>query len=543
MDRKLVFSKNGNIYLDTYMTQSAFSKSRLSMRLTENGVLATKNGTGWTFSNWFFTGTKMEEQGAMLLEGAGFSGLTLKDFFDTQDNTRQYFASALVCSAIESAIQQKVGLTAIGAGGIIISSEFERIIFLPSDLYETASQCAGKEIYAQSEGMYINKTLKSDAALHFTQSVIAYRALTKEMPFSQIDQELREEDYKDHNFIPLSQKIWSLDQNLAQSVDNALKASSEKFKDLKNFPVAELFKELGITEDGNTTPVIRKTNISNEKFEKDSLKKQKNFQQMLKIKRWIRHNRTGLAIAGVAIAIAVGITGVFMQGNLQQPTTKSLTAFETVEMFYSAVNNLDSTATRASSKCKSANNITNMLSNIYVASKTRNAYNFKDKTVSPAEWFNFNYDGSYTMYGLSQFSIGTEKGNLFFEAPAKKTFPKSVKLTDPDIKNKEQVTFTVSYNLVYNEGYDVLFIEEKEDKVILTFNKDRWIITDIQQTDIKSSHIGYKDFAEEYKTVLESEDKNILKTAKTLRERYNWIPSNSELLEAEIKIKEEKGIQ
>ena len=56
MKRKLVFSKNGNIYLDTYMTQSAFSKARLSLRLTENGFIATKNDDGWSFSNWFFSG-------------------------------------------------------------------------------------------------------------------------------------------------------------------------------------------------------------------------------------------------------------------------------------------------------------------------------------------------------------------------------------------------------------------------------------------------------------------------------------------------------
>ncbi|MCR5763846.1 MAG: hypothetical protein K6G00_10745 [Treponema sp.] len=548
MERKLVFSKSGNIYLDTCMTQSAFSKSRLSLRLTENGFIATKNENGWSFSNWFFTGSKLKEEGSeqdsVLLEGSGFSGLTLLDFFETQDNTRQYFASTLVCSAIESAIEQNVPLYAIGAGGIIISSEFERIIFIPFGLYETASQCAGTEVYALSEGMYINKNLKKAAALRFTQAAITYKVLTGNLPFTQQDEELREEDYKDHNYIPVSQKVWSLNQKLAQAVDRALQAepsekrgSSEKYNSDRPFPIDDLYKELGITPEGHPAEVIRKTNISNEKFEEDVRKKQKLFQKKLKIKRWMRHNKTGIGIFAIALAAVLAIVGTIVQSMMQQPTTKGLTSFETVEMFYSAVNNTDTASVKSCAKCKSADNLVDMLSTIYVASKTRSAYNFKEKTVSPAEWFQFNYDGSYTMYGLTQFSIGTEKGSLFYTAPTRNSFPKSITEENPDIKNKDTQNLTVSYYLAYNEGDGSLFAEEKEDRITLTFLNDRWIITNILQNTVKSNKIDYKAFVEEYKNAMNAEGSDILKAAKELRKKYAWIPTNSELLEADNKIK------
>lgn len=552
MERKLVFSKNGNIYLDTYMTQSAFSKSRLSLRLTENGFIATKKDNEWTFTNWFFTGTKLDEATeskpeSVLLEGAGFSGLTLKDFFETQDNTRQYFASALVCSAIESAIKQNVPLYAIGAGGIVISSEFERIIFVPFDLYETASQCAGTEMYAKSEGMYINKNLKKYDALRFTQAIITYKVLTGELPYTQQDEILREEDYKDHNYIPVAQKVWSLNQNLAQIVDSALQTKPSQIKSPQTvhkpepFPIEELFKELGITPEGHPAAVIRKTTISNEKFKEEAEKKQKSFQKSLKIKRWVRHNKTAIGIAGAVMAIVIAVAGTLTHGMMQQPTTKGLSSFETIEMFYSAVNNTDTVSAKSSSNCKNANTLIDILSTIYVASKTRNAYNFKDKTVSPAEWFQFNYDGSYTMYGLTQFSIETEKGSLFYTAPAKNTYPKPITIENPDIKDKSKEKHTVSYYLVYNEGDGSLFAEEKEDTVTLTFTKNKWIITDIQQKTIRESKINYKAFVEEYKAALEQEGNDILKTAKELRKHYYWIPSNSELLEADNKIKAQNG--
>lgn len=548
MKRKLVFSKNGNIYLDTYMTQSAFSKARLSLRLTENGFIATKNDDGWSFSNWFFSGTKLEEGSestpeAVLLEGAGFSGLTLKDFFDTQDNTRQYFASILVCSAIESAIKQNVPLNAIGAGGIVISSEFERIIFVPFDLYEMASQCAGTETYALSEGLYINKALKKNAALRFTQAAITYKVLTGNLPFTQMNEELREEDYKDHNYIPVSQKVWSLNQNIAQAVDNGLQATSHESasESYTPFPIEDLYRELGITPDGQPAPVIRKTNISNEKFEEEVQKKQKRFQQQLKVKRWFRHNKTGIGIASIAMVAMLAVAGTLINGIMQQPTTRGLTSFETVQMFYSAVNNTDTASAKSSSNCKSANTLIDMLSTIYVASKTRSAYNFKDKTVSPAEWFQFNYDGSYSIYGLTQFFIESKKGNLFYTAPARNTFPKPISEEFPDIKNKDKEEITVTYYLVYNEGDGSLFAEEKEDKLILTFTGNRWVITGIQQNTGKVTKIDYKAFVKEYNEVLKQEGNDILKTAKHLNKSYAWIPTNSELLEASNKIKTQNG--
>ena len=86
-----------------------------------------------------------------------------------------------------------------------------------------------------------------------------------------------------------------------------------------------------------------------------------------------------------------------------------------------------------------------------------------------------------------------------------------------------------------------LFAEEKEDTVTLTFAKNKWIITDIQQKTIRESKIDYKVFVEEYKAALEQEGKDILKTAKELRKHYYWIPSNSELLEADNKIKAQNG--
>ena len=89
MNRPLVFAENKTLFLDTSMTQTAFTKSRMADRLDENGWLAEKTDGGWKFSPWTFSGTRQNEcndenlspaarraMETILFEGPAFSGRT-----------------------------------------------------------------------------------------------------------------------------------------------------------------------------------------------------------------------------------------------------------------------------------------------------------------------------------------------------------------------------------------------------------------------------------------------------------------------------------
>src|SRR5574344_787660 len=119
---EIVFEQNGKLYLDSSMTQSAFTKSRLSERMSEEGFLAVTNDGSWKITPWTFTGTMLKSsdddmnsasralaqtvlfegdvRGASL-QGQPFDGCTLKDIFDSNDTTLISGSSAAVCSAIE----------------------------------------------------------------------------------------------------------------------------------------------------------------------------------------------------------------------------------------------------------------------------------------------------------------------------------------------------------------------------------------------------------------------------------------------------------
>lgn len=595
MNKQLVFAKNGSLFLNTSISADSFAKSRISERLHQTGYSAQKNGTMWHFSPWAFTGTQEETStgagvktiSSVLLEGPAPHGKTLKNYIDLdfskklteEEKATVSYVCALVCTVISAACEQEISLPRNGGGGIFIADDFSTVIFLPEELFGNAISCAGEPSLSEYHGMYVQPQLKGDAALHFMQSVIAYRALTGTFPFASTDTTKRKEDYLDHNYVPLKNAVWALDEKLVFFIDNALKRSpriivrkksvlhdgrsineriTESIKDTEqaaqttkttktpsqsvhklHFPLQELYRELGLSADGNIPPegilsdVIRKASISQEQFEKEAHKERLSFLRTLSIKRWVRHNSTALAIVLVAVFSLSAFMLIYAKGRASHPTSKGLTAFETTEMFYSALNNLDILGAQGSSSGSSVNPILETISAVYVASKTRSAYTPLEKTVSPAEWMNTNYDGKYNIFGLTQFTIFNTKGSLFAEGNTQAEHPRAITEEDGEpIKEGHTKTVAVSYYFVFNDSPEELSVLLHNDNVTLRYHKNRWVVTDIEQHEVSQQSVPFAEFREDYKQTFSGKDKNVLETANLLRDKYKWISTNSEILEA-----------
>ena len=576
MKQPLVFSQEGNLCLDTSMTQGAFSKARFAERLSERGVIAQYHASGWTFSRWSFTGSAVRGEGkdsTIVVKGQLFSGLTLKTFLEDKDNAKRVFAGARVCSAMEDSMEQGQSLPRVGAGGIFISADFEQILFLPQAIFKTAMLCAGPAVYSEQHGMYINENLTGDASVGFTQAVIAYKLLSGDLPFAETDSEKREEDYRDSNYIPIVQKIWALDDELAYCIDNSLKRQPslkkgsntdekvarivkeqrETTKDARRagmkFPVGKLYRETGLTSDGEIPSdgtlqnVIRKSSVSQEHFEADSKKKLEHFAKTLNRKRWLRNHRTGLTVVASAFAGVFIFAVILVQGSMSHPTSKGLSEYETAEMFYSALNTMDVSAADACSSGKKASNMIDSMSAYFVTMKQRSAMDFKFKSVSPGEWFNFNYDGSYSMYGISQFYIGFSKKDVYFSAPLKKDFPKPVTTSGGlPLKEGDKKTVTVTYfflyNITTNTTDDTLSAVWREDTLTLTYRNKRWIITDVAQENKETFEVPYAEFLKDYQDAMEVSGGNAADPSTALAAKYPFVPLGSEVIEAANRTKE-----
>ena len=563
MEQKIVFAQNTSIELDMGMSQSAFSKARITERLSESGLLAEKRGGSWYFLNWNFTGsllsdTKEGGTPTVRLTGSGFEGFTLSELFASSEKAKAACAAALVCAALEESIRQEKSFALVGGGGIIVSHDFSKVLFLPADLFLTAVKCRGDNFFSEQSGFYLYEVLKGTAAIHFLQSVIAYRALTGVFPFTEPSSQKRSEDFLDHNYIPLKNKIWALDEKLSFFVDSSLQNSQAKThrasKGIKDesvsfkveiiFPLQTFYRELGLTENGEIPigatlqNVIRKSSESPEEFESKSKKEQKKFENSLKLKRTLRHHRvffTGLAVAAL-IVVFVSLTIVQSRG--EKPTTKGLYSWEVAEVFYSAYNTLDVSAAENYVTGKKLNKIIDIMSNIYVSGKARAVYEVKEETVSPAEWLVFNYDGNYNIFGLTQFSLDSEKAELFSAGPVRSSKPKAVTEEGGiSVKDGNEKLYTATYIQVFSESEETLSLIYRTDLVHLLYKKNQWLVSEIEQKDTYSTEVSFKDFIADWKECASDADENILSVANRLREKHPWIPTNSEILAAEAHLK------
>ena len=579
MNKQLVWSKDGNLYLDTGMPQSAFSKARVTDHLEERGLRAERTESGnaesWAFSKWSFTGTKLSEKN-VLLEGPLFSGLPLSSFFEAGGTEKEHLAGARVCSAMEAALDQGLSLPRVGAGGIFISADFERVLFLPEGLFETASRCAEETLGNEAQAFYVNRLLTGDAAGGFTQAVIAYRLLLGQLPFPEDNEERREEDIHDRNYVPVARRIWGLDGELAQRIDQNLQRGAsvrnggnrdERLSHIvtegaernggaapfrragTGFPIKSLYRELGLTElgniapDGNLISVIHKSNISQEEFERRSEKELRSFRAALSKKRWVRRHRTLLTVLAVALFALALVAGICIETSMTRPTTQGLTEIQTTELFYSAFNTMDILSANASATGKNAGAVIDAMGAYFVSSKTRESYQSGSRVNSPAEWLSFNNGGTFSMYGISQFFIGNKKGEIFFTTAAKKDAPPPVTESGGVLLKKGTVKkLEVSYYFIYcigSEQGDAENVEvlKKNDTLTLTYQGKRWQITDLEQHEGESYSVDKAVLYADYKAAFDACGQDSVKAADAIRAKYVWLPLGSEILEGIEKIK------
>lgn len=591
-----VFEKDGSLYLDTAMNQSGFAKSRYTERLAEKGMLAELTDGSWKFTPWGFTGAYIQASDEnetnivmkhmnekVFVTGKAFAGKTLKAYFDDTESKAAYsYAAGLVCSVMEAAAERSVKLPANGAGGIFIADDFTKLIFLPETVFDNAVTPLRDENYLEEENAYICRSIKGPAALRYIQSVIAYRALTGEFPFAQKDRSIHHEDYIDHNFVRLEDKLYGVDESLAFFIDNSLlrQAKTERHKKApladkrslnekitqnilegatkaKNelqekrilragveFPLELLYKELGLNSDGNLNadgslnPPERKLSVSIEKFSSSVQTRYEKKAKKLAVKRWFRHNSTPVTVITCVVAVMLFLFFTSVDNEQNTITTKGLTSFETVELFYSSLNSLNIPAAQECVKGKRANGMVDSAANFYVTTKQREAYIADEKFVPTAYWLNYNNENKYLIFGLSQITADGKPLSLYREGIQKKTKPDSLAIEDGKLlADKDTKTITAEYKLSYVTGVEELTIVEEKDILTLTYKKNRWIITDIDQTQ-NEKIINFTEFISDYNNA-KTETGDVYKTAEILKGKYDFISTDFELKEAEDAISRE----
>lgn len=530
MSSSPVFLYDGKIFLDSRMSGNVFVKAGFAGKIRENGLLAELNGEAWNFSLWNFDGTvssadlKEFAQGkdeTVFLEGSCFDGLGLSECFESFQKKDSIKACSLVCNALDALDESKAALSLVGAGGIIVSKDFSKVLFLPKNLLEISLSSLGEENFSELYGSYLNPVFSGKTAVRFLQAAIVYKSICGKVPFAEKNASARETDIRDLNYCPLRYTVFGIDEKILLFTENAFAG-----KDC-SFPKEE-FSALELKDPSSSD--LEKFNEESKKF---LLRKEKK----IHARRWLRSKSTAIKICAAVFVFAIAAFVSLYRTFLEKRTTKGLTSLQTLEMYYSAVNLLDIDSARASS-AKSLGGRVDRLANIFVTGKTSSMYNAGNDLVPPSVWLVKN-QLNHNIYGISNFTVDGNPCRTFFKGQRRKENPAAITEENgqkifPGEKKEYQVEFFIFDSL----GEDSLCVSLQKEKVSLEFKKDRWIIFDIQ-TEIESRFLKFSELKAEYSFAMENCGGDVFACASVLRQKYDFIPSDQEIKDAEKYVEEQ----
>ncbi len=537
--------------LNSLLDEAAFGKIQYMMDLNENGFVAEasmpfSHQMHFDFSEWKFNGTETEEKsGQVLFTGPAFDGRSFLGIIEDgnkDEKTRAVFSYSV---AVSQAAAEGIKLPANGAGGILYSETKTkiRLLFLPQGIFEIASHNAAAADYAEIQGVWQDKNLVADGssdknarALSFTRAVMVYYLLTESLPFAAENQEVRQSDIVDAKYLPLKNKINGIDENISEQISSALEGRT----DIK-ISLSALQAELGFCSDGSVEGVKRRPKVSDEEFEAAAKKYFKQKTVRVKAGRTLRRNRA-LFIAGVVLIAASLFFGRSVHNDkLHKPTTISLSPRETAEVYFGGMHRLDTQTMQYASKGRAAQSVNDSVSNIYVASKMRDAFAQINGTLTPEFWLYRSDLHDRWIFGLTQFMIGDDAFSLT-PADNRKSAP-SLKDNPLPLKEKDgsKTNVFVSYYRIHSEGPDTKITAEKfSGSVELTFIKNRWLVTGFDLSSA-SEEWSAKLFEDDYRTAIAETGGDSISAARILSSKYDWIPTDKEMHSARIEDETKKA--
>lgn len=511
---QLVKIENNQIILNTNMPPEVFARTRFAEKIKEKGVLAELREGRWNFNPWTFENVT-EKDGIIYLRGNAFNGKTadsiLKD--SSMESGKVHALCKTLCTILESAVNSKVPVANTGAGGIVVSEDFTKAIFLPYNFWTTAVMSAGDEVFSNLNGIYINQNENKEKAIRFMQAVLVYRTIAGVFPFTELNTKKRAEDVLDGNYSLLKWTVPCVNKKITLFTERALASKAAQFpsEEFESYKKAELTEEELL------------------KFKKESEAAANNKKKKVGSKRFVRARQTGLTAGAIAAAVVLLVAGNLRKTALEKPTSKSLTSMETVQMYYNAMNELNVDAAK---NCTiNLSDRVDYISNLFLKSRTRSMYTRQTDTVTPAAWLIKNQT-RHNIWGLTNFYINGNWASLLVEGPVKNTKPEALKEEDGILlKDGDTRKYTVNYDCLDTSLENILAVKVTKETVEVIYKKDRWMVSSIITEEIPAE-FNVDDFVRDYVSVMKAESHqkaDVLAAIVELKDKYSFLPTEKEI--------------
>lgn len=556
---QLIKYENEEIRLNSMLDESAFAKTRYESVINQQGLLFTCDSYENHKYHFAYKSFSFDDIRSYDVENTdsprvfycgkigGFdsNSKSLLEFFEQagkadstkEDKDKMFEASFVVVSIITQVAVQKLSLPRIGGGGIFINlaEDKTQVLFMPEVLFTSASAALPKIEDANNNGCWINSTLYDLPALCYARSVIAYKMLTGRFPFPNVNLDERNADILDKKFLPMELSVNGINPDLAMEINKGLtlitsavnvpgkKQKGKTNEDLRptaDFPLESLYA---------VKSQKLESKLSAEEFEQKAESYTKSQSSKVATKRAIRRNTTKIILGTIAAIIFAIIMINVHNNNQKQFTSKGLTSTQVIQGYFHGVNTKDSLLMQNFSSGKSPQRMQKIVSQIYVLDKQRKVYDADNGYASPQNWIFFITDEAKLkrsgVYGATNLKIDGNRETMDISLKTLKDNPEPLKIEkDVVLKNGMKSVHQVEYFVLHSEGEDnIVQVDYSTDIFTLTYKKDRWIITDIENKS-ENVKINYVQFVRDYFEILKMTDGDRARTVNFLYGRYPWLP-------------------
>ena len=559
-----VVVQEGEIRLNSGLNEYSFGKTNYFTLLPETGYIFENNN----FEKWNFSGvnsykdnlrTEKPNDDPDSDERVYYCGKnplsekakSLLDFFN-EDSDNLFKAVVITVTAMTVAAKNNINLPIVGAGGIIVDTDLEKVLFLPEDIFKYSTNLLSDKEYFYENSGWTNKTITGIPAICYERALIAYKLLTKRFPYQAIDETERNADILDKNFLPLELCIEGINQDFAKEINRALKLNSTSVSIPGKKKKGVDSEDLTIHPDFNIDNLKEawdlsvKLNISENEIAEKSANYIKNQKTKIEAKRKLRRNTTSIII-GVCVALLIIIMAIStgrQQNN--QFTSKGLTSTEVLQVYFQGVNKQNTKQMIPMSKGEDGNRLIDKVTEVDLLEKQISSFTKDTVYANPENWLlNVTNNERFSLlrvFGISNLKIDGMAAEYPVEIYRKSQHP--VAVTEENNKallQEDNISHNVEYYFLQTNPDDFsIYVQKVSEVCTLTYKNEKWLITEISSNK-ENVNVDTEKFKEDYFMSLAKNNNNITMVLNELREDYPWLPSDYAVEQEVMAIMEEEN--
>jgi hypothetical protein len=387
--------------IDTGLSAEAFARARLASLVTDPGyIVSLRDSAAPVVELWRAGGTAEltvngGQKPVMVVWGPDFAGLSLDEIVTREDDPVSRNAAG-VLGALAVWVRARAVLPAENRpppwpGAALVDEGAGTVLFLPEAAARRAFDSGGAGAWIDGAERWAHPDYSGEEADVFTAAALFYFALSGSFPYPGRDRDALREDIREGVFIPPRLAAPGLSGEAASLITASLSPRA-RLKGQRP-ALADLARHIGAAAENTAVGPDGKRGLFRDvspaeakALEAERERFLRKREKAVKTGRFLRRNRSViLAVTGVVV-IAALVAGSLIRARLDRPSTRGMESAAVIESYYNAITALDHEMLEACVTGGAGKDDINMVTNLYVISKVRQAYEAREIFIGPGEW-------------------------------------------------------------------------------------------------------------------------------------------------------------